>query len=212
MVKIAPSILAADESMLEQEIMDVTNAGADYIHIDVMDGEFVPNITYGKRMIEAAVKSTNLPIDVHLMVKEPAKYIEMFEDASIITFHVEAVNYDEAEKIIEDLHGKNIKVGISIKPNTEVSELEKYINMIDMVLVMTVEPGFGGQTLIPSTLDKIRKLRELKPSLDIEVDGGINLYTAKSVVECGANILVAGTAIFKSDNRKNAIEKLKNIS
>lgn len=209
MVKVAPSILAADHANLGKEIEDVEKAGADMIHIDVMDGKFVPNCTDGEFMLQVAKGHTHLPLDVHLMVENPVAYSQRFLDATSIIFHVEAVTEEEANHFIQNLHEKNIQVGMSIKPNTPVEKLKPYLSQIDKVLVMTVEPGYGGQKLIPETIEKIKTLRKENPSLDIEVDGGINLETAPIVMEAGANILVAGTAIFKAEDRTKIIQELR---
>lgn len=209
MVKIAPSILAADFENLEEEIKDVEIAGADYIHIDVMDGEFVTNKTPGLEMLKRSNAVTNLILDTHLMVENPLDWLEDFSESDIITFHIEAVNEEIAYKIIEELHEKEIKVGMSIKPDTSVDEIIPYLDKIDMVLVMTVEPGKGGQKLIPKCLEKMRILREIAPDLDIEVDGGVNLETIEMVKNAGANVIVAGTAIFGSEDRKSVIDKFK---
>lgn len=209
MVKVAPSILAADFENLENEIKDVEQAGADYIHIDVMDGEFVVNKTPGLEMLKISNASTDLILDTHLMVENPLDWIEDFLESDIITFHVEAVDEDTANKIIEELHEKEVKVGISIKPDTSIDEIMPYIDKIDMVLVMTVEPGKGGQKLISECLEKVRIIREIAPDIDIEVDGGINLENIEEVKKAGANIIVAGTAIFGVNDRKYVIEKLR---
>ena len=209
MVKIAPSILAADFENLEEEIKDVEIAGADYIHIDVMDGEFVTNKTPGLEMLKRSNAVTNLILDTHLMVENPLDWLEDFSESDIITFHIEAVNEEIAYKIIEELHEKEIKVGMSIKPDTSVDEIMPYIDKIDMILIMTVEPGKGGQTLIPECLEKVKMIREIAPDLDIEVDGGVNLETIQMVKNAGANVIVAGTAIFGSEDRKSVIDKFK---
>ena len=209
MVKIAPSILAADFDNLEKEIENIEKAGADYIHIDVMDGEFVSNKTEGLEMLKRSNSATNLPLDTHLMVEDPLNWIEDFLESDIITFHIEAVDEETANKIIEELHEKEVKVGISIKPDTSIEEILPYIDKIDMVLVMTVEPGMGGQKLIPECLEKVKELREIAPDIDIEVDGGINLENIEKVKQAGANIIVAGTSIFKAEDRKHVIERLR---
>ena len=209
MVKIAPSILAADFENLEKEIEKIELAGADYIHIDVMDGEFVLNKTEGLDMLKRSNSATNLPLDTHLMVEDPLNWIEDFLESDIITFHIESVDEETANQIIEELHEKEVKVGISIKPNTELEEILPYIDKIDMVLIMTVEPGMGGQKLIPECLEKVRALREFATDVDIEVDGGINLENIVDVRNAGANIIVAGTAIFGASDKKYVIEKLR---
>ena len=209
MVKIAPSILAADFMHLEDEIKSVEEAGADFIHLDVMDGKFVPNQTPGAKMINTARKVTNLPIDTHLMVENPMEWVEEFASSSIVTFHIEAVNSEDVENIIKFIHEKGIKAGIAIKPKTPVKKIIPFLNMIEMVLVMTVEPGFGGQKLIGSTLRKVKKIRKMNKNIDIEVDGGINIKNIKKVQKAGANVIVAGTAIFSSGDRKDTIKRLK---
>ena len=209
MVKIAPSILAADMDKLEDEIKSVIEAGADYIHVDVMDGEFVNNETPGYEMYERARKATDKIIDTHLMVENPEDWIEDFSKSDIITFHLEAVNEENIFGIIEKIHEYEIKVGISIKPTTSVKELLPYLELIDMVLVMTVEPGFGGQKMIEECLEKVREIRSINSEIDIEVDGGINIDNISLVKEAGANVIVAGTAIFKANNKKEVIDALR---
>jgi ribulose-phosphate 3-epimerase len=209
MIKVAPSILSADFNNLENEIREVVQAGGDYIHIDVMDGKFVENVTEGIKMFKTARSVTEKTIDVHLMVENPQDYIDDFEKADIITFHIETVDENTAWELIKNIKSKNIKVGISIKPNTKLDRIIKFLEHINQVLIMTVEPGKGGQELIPDTINKIKELRKINSLIDIEVDGGINLDTAKIVKEAGANILVAGTAIFKADNKNKIIEELK---
>lgn len=210
MVKIAPSILALDVNNLENEIIDVVNSGADYIHVDVMDGKFVENTTHWQAMYEISRKATDKIIDVHLMVEKPEEWISKFPKADIITFHYEAVNLETANLIIEKLHSLNKKVGIAIKPNTPVEVLTKLINKVDMVLVMTVEPGKGGQKLIDSCIPKIKEVRDINSRIDIEVDGGINLENVSLLTSKGANVIVAGTAIFNAEDKKKVIEKMKN--
>ena len=213
MIKIAPSILSADFSDLKNEIKKVEDCGADYIHVDVMDGHFVPNITMGPVVIQSLKKHTNLIIDTHLMIKNPLRYIDMFSKAGsdIITIHLESEN--EIEKCLKKIEAAGKIPAISIKPITPVSEVFKYLPLVKMVLIMTVEPGFGGQKFMSDMLPKIKELKKYITDnnfdIDIEVDGGINVSTAPQVIECGANILVAGAAIFYSDNPKEIISKLK---
>ncbi len=209
MVKVAPSILAAKFEDLENEIKSVEEAGADYIHIDVMDGEFVDNKTPGVEMIKISNDATNLILDTHLMVENPIDWIYDFLNSDIITFHIEAVNEEEASKIIDELHEHDILVGIAIKPSTPIEEVLPYIDRINQVLVMTVEPGFGGQKMIEECLEKVKFLREISKDIDIEVDGGVNLENVNKVINAGANIVVAGTAVFKAIDRKSVISKLR---
>ncbi|MBQ9313905.1 MAG: ribulose-phosphate 3-epimerase [Clostridia bacterium] len=230
MVKIAPSILAASFENLEQEIKSVVDAGADLIHVDIMDGKFVANETKGLEMYQKAKKATNLPIDTHLMVDNPKEWIdEIFSkymllhnipdiaklhdthqhSSDIISFHIEAVTTNTAHQLIDRLHQYGMKASIAIKPNTPIKDLLPFFSSLDMVLVMTVEPGFGGQVMIEDCLKKVKELKRLEPKLDIEVDGGINLKNIKEVKATGANVIVAGTSIFKSEDRKHVIEEMK---
>lgn len=205
---IAPSILSADFSKLAQEIKDIEKAGADWVHVDVMDGHFVPNITIGPLVVRSIRPVTKMPLDVHLMIKNPEEYIEPFAKAGsdIITFHSE-IEEDPGEIIKLIRHFKK-KAGISIKPKTDLKKIEPFLSMVDMVLIMTVEPGFGGQGFIPECLSKVEALSKIFKK-DIEVDGGINELTAAEVVKRGANVLVAGTSVFGQKDYSQAIKKLR---
>ncbi len=209
MIKVSTSILAGDFSKLGAEAKMLEVCGTDMIHMDVMDGVFVPQITFGAKTVKAIKGQTSLPLDVHLMIENPQKHIKDFAEAGsdIITFHAEAVK--DAKKVIQLIKSYGIKAGISIKPNTSLDEITEVIDLCDMVLIMTVEPGYGGQALIPKTIDKVQKLRQIAPNLDIEVDGGINSDTIQSVLDAGANVIVAGSFIFNAENRKAQIEKLR---
>ena len=211
---IAPSILSADFADLKNEIKKVEEAGADWIHIDVMDGRFVPNITIGIPVVKCIRRITKLPLDVHLMIAEPIKYVDAFAEAGsdIITIHIEACS-DNAEETINAIKQRNIKAGISIKPKTSVKGIEKLLDKVDLVQVMTVEPGFGGQEFMEDCLEKARELRNFAKERDldfyIEADGGINSQTAKNSIEAGIDVLVAGSFIYNANNVKKAINSLK---
>jgi ribulose-phosphate 3-epimerase len=213
MVKIAPSILSADFSKLGEEIKDVEMGGADYIHVDVMDGHFVPNITIGPLIVEAIRPVTKLPLDVHLMIENPDQYIEAFAKAGAdyITVHVEACRH--LHRTISFIKSFGIKAGVVLNPATPVETIQHIIEDVDMVLLMTVNPGFGGQAFIQSVLPKITQVKELAESknvtIEIEVDGGVNEETAKLCVEAGATVLVAGSAVYNQSNRGQAIAALK---
>ena len=214
-IKISPSILSADFSQLGQEIKNLENSGADMIHVDVMDGHFVPNLTIGPPVIKALRKYTNIPFDVHLMINPVHKYIKDYAEsgADIITIHPEATT--SLQESIDEIKKFKKKVGLSLNPDTKIEVIEKYLYQIDLVLIMSVFPGFGGQKFIPETVKKIKDLKEIKDknnyNFDIEVDGGINFLNSKDVINAGANILVSGTTIFKENNGdiKKNIEKLK---
>lgn len=209
---VSPSILSADFANLERDIKVVENAGADWIHVDVMDGHFVPNITIGVPVVKSLRKVTELPLDVHLMIENPEKYIEPFANAGadIITFHYEAVQNDKINEIIDLIKIFGIKAGMSIKPKTEPTKILEYLDKLDMLLVMTVEPGFGGQKFMQDCAEKIPTIKSHAPeNLIIQVDGGINDKTAKICTEFGATSLVAGNYIYKAEDIETAIKSLR---
>tara|TARA_A100000164_G_scaffold363119_1_gene379802 strand:- start:3039 stop:3698 length:660 start_codon:yes stop_codon:yes gene_type:complete len=216
-IKVSPSILSADFSQLGKEIKRLEEGGADFIHVDVMDGHFVPNLTIGPPVIKALKKNCSIKFDVHLMISPVHKYIEAYSDAGadIITIHPEATE-DLLESILKIKKLKR-KVGVSLNPKTEVSIIKDYLDQIDLVLIMSVNPGFGGQKFMPEVLDKIKELKNIQKKhnldFDIEIDGGINFENSKTAIEAGANILVSGTTIFKSNNGdiKKNIDLLKSL-
>jgi len=216
MIKLAPSILSADLLKLEEQIKVVEENGADYIHVDIMDGHFVPNITFGPIIVKTLKKITNLPMDVHLMISEPDKYIKEFADAGsdIITVHQETCMH--LHRTIQLIKDNGAKAGVSLNPATEVSTITTLASDLDLVLLMTVNPGFGGQKFIDSVLDKIKELKNLKDKnkykFEIEVDGGVNPETAKLVAKAGAEVLVAGSAIFKQPDIGKACHDIKNAA
>lgn len=213
---IAPSILSADFGRLAEAVQMVEAAGADWIHVDVMDGHFVPNLTVGPPMVEALRKVTSLPLDVHLMMTNPDAFIPEFVDAGadILTVHVEACPH--LHRTVQSIKERNIKVGVTLNPATSVTTLEEILAEVDMVLVMSVNPGFGGQKFISFSLDKIRRIRNMmtdsRSSALLEVDGGINLNNVASVIKAGANVLVAGSAIFGSTDIPETIRQMRNAS
>lgn len=211
MVKVAPSILSADFARLGQEVADICKEGADFVHVDVMDGHFVPNLTFGAMVLKAIKPYSSVPIDVHLMVTNPKDYLRPFvlAGANRLTIHLEIGK--GIDKLLSEIRSLGVKAGLCIKPQTPVEAIIPYLDLIDLVLVMTVEPGFGGQLFMEDKLPKITALKKLigNRPIDIEVDGGINDKTGKAAVLAGADVLIAGNYIFKSENRKEAIKILK---
>ncbi|WP_053362121.1 ribulose-phosphate 3-epimerase [Bacillus sp. FJAT-27251] len=213
MVKIAPSILSADFARLGEEIRDVEQGGADYIHVDVMDGHFVPNITIGPLIVDAIRPVTKLPLDVHLMIENPDQYIEAFAKAGAdyITVHVEACRH--LHRTLQHIKSFGVKAGVVLNPATPVESIQHVIEDVDMVLLMSVNPGFGGQKFIPAVLPKIRQVKDMaasrNPGLEIEIDGGVNGETAKQCIEAGASVLVAGSAVYNAKDRAQAIAALR---
>jgi ribulose-phosphate 3-epimerase len=215
-IKVAPSILSADFSQLANEIVKVEKAGADWIHIDVMDGHFVPNLTFGPPVVAAIRKVTKLPFDVHLMVTNPQDLIEPFlqAGADIITVHAETAPH--LHRLIQAIKDSGKKAGVSLNPSTPLAAVEEVLNDVDMILIMSVNPGFGGQKFIPGAIDKIARLKaqleQRKLSVDIQVDGGINAVTARQVVAAGANILVAGSAVYGAQDMAQVIKDIRGLA
>jgi len=212
-VKVAPSILSANFARLGEEVRAVEAGGADYIHVDVMDGRFVPNITIGPVVVEAVRRSTHLPLDVHLMIVEPEKYLHDFSQAGarFLSVHVEVAPH--LHRLVQQIRTLGARPSVVLNPSTPLSAIEEVLGDVDMILLMSVNPGFGGQSFIPHTVDKVRRLRKMLDSkglsVDIEVDGGINPQTARQVVDAGANVLVAGTAIFGAPDYRSAIAAIR---
>ena len=212
MIKISPSILSADFANLERDIRRISSA--DYVHVDVMDGLFVPNISIGIPVVKAIRPTTELPLDVHLMIERPVRYVDQFCDAGadIVTCHVEADTEENILAAIEKIHAKGKRAGVVVKPKTPASAVLPFIDKVEMILVMTVEPGFGGQKFMPSALDKLRWLKAEREKRGLhyllEVDGGVDDTTAPLCVEAGADVLVAGSAVFGKDDRTAAVRRL----
>jgi ribulose-phosphate 3-epimerase len=215
MTKVAPSILSADFANLARDIQMVADAGADYVHVDVMDGAFVPNITIGVPVVASIRKATDMPLDVHLMIDRPLRYVDAFCEAGadILTIHIEADTEENNREALRRIREHGVRAAISIKPGTPVEEAFPYLELCDMVLVMTVEPGFGGQKFMADMMPKVRALRKLIdvrfPGCELEVDGGVNEQTAKVCTESGANVLVAGSALFKAADIPAFIRSIK---
>lgn len=213
MTILAPSMLSADFKELGKEIQTIEENGAKYLHFDVMDGIFVPSISFGMPVLKSIRPGTNLVCDVHLMITEPIRYVEEFAKAGadLITIHLEAC--EDVDATIDKIKGCGCKVGVSIKPNTPVSALQPYLEKVDMILIMSVEPGFGGQKFIPSSLEKIAETKAMIDAsglnIDIQVDGGIYTHNVEEVLKAGANIIVAGSAVFNGDTKQNTIDMME---
>lgn len=213
MIKISPSILSADFANLERDIHKVSSA--DYVHVDVMDGLFVPNITIGIPVVKSIRPTTELPLDVHLMIERPVRYVEQFCDAGadIVTVHVEADTEENTHRCLELIHGKGRKAGVVVKPRTPAEAVLPFLDQCDMILVMTVEPGFGGQSFMADMMPKLRQIRQWidarNPGCELEVDGGIDPVTCKVVIENGANVLVAGSSVYKAADIPQRIKELR---
>ena len=215
MIKVAPSILSADFCRLGEEVEDIRKGGADYVHVDVMDGLFVPNISIGIPVVQSLRRSTDMFLDVHLMIDQPHRYVEEFckAGADLVVFHVEADQPQDILDAISKVRSMGKKVGLSVKPKTPAEVLLPYLSLLDLVLVMTVEPGFGGQSFMADMLPKIADIRKMidesNPDCELEVDGGVDPLTARLCKNAGANVLVAGSAVFKKTDRREAIRAIR---
>ena len=213
--KLAPSILDADFTCLERELSMIESGGADIIHLDIMDGNFVPSISFGPRIVESIKSKTSLPLEVHLMVEKPENHIKSFIDAGGDTIIIHYETSKHLDKLIQNINNAGVKSGIALNPATPLSVIEYLINKIDFLLLMTVNPGYGGQKFIPEMIDKIKKARKIldnhKKSVNLEVDGGINLSNLSKIIKAGAEIIVVGQIIFKSTNPEMTIKKIKDI-
>lgn len=215
MIKVSPSILSADFVNLERDIRALTPAGADYVHIDVMDGNFVPNISIGIPVVAAIRGITDLTLDVHLMIDRPVRYVERFckAGADILTIHIEADTEENTIEALKTIRACGVKAAISVKPKTPAEAVLPYLELCDLILVMTVEPGFGGQSFMADMMPKVTKIRsyidERNPSCELEVDGGVNAQTAKICTDAGANVLVAGSAFFKAADKAAFVKTIK---
>ena len=215
MIKISPSILSADFAKLGADVEEIKRGGADYVHVDVMDGNFVPNISIGIPVVKSLRKATDMFLDVHLMIDKPHRYVEEFckAGADLVVFHVEADQPQDLQVAIDTVKAQGKKVGLSVKPRTPASVLIPYVEQLDLILVMTVEPGFGGQKFMYDMLPKIEEIRSMidtcNPSCELEVDGGVDVETAPFVKKAGANVLVAGSAVFNKSDRAEAIRLIR---